>query len=71
MSEVSKGGMPGREKSAPPKREETSMFRQGKDAGRRKKIEESRRRKGGAPCKGKSATRGIEEEFVGDTEEKS
>ena len=49
-----KGGVPQGEKGAP----------------RRKKTEKNRGRKGGAPCKGRSAAR-VEKEFMGRVKEES
>ena len=49
--------------------EETGAPCKGKGAGRRKEVEESRRKQGGAPYRGKCAARRVEKEFVGDIEE--
>jgi len=75
--EGEKGGMLCRGKSAP-SREEASTSHQGKGTGRRKEAEESRGRRSGMPCKGKSSmpckersAARMEEEFVGGTEKKS
>jgi len=40
----------------------------GKSAGRRKEVEESRRKCSGVPYKGKCAARSMEEKFMGNTE---
>jgi len=43
---------------------EASVPYKGKGAGRRKEVEESRRKQGGVPYKGKCAAKGVEEEFM-------